>query len=134
MDERFGCDTFISLATLNEGEPAVRIVNSYYEKGSFYTITHALSNKMHQIGRNPAVAICGEWFTATRRRYGLWRYSGTIRPGAATERYMAKASRCLQSNKRYFKAHGLFLGNLLAMKPADLISVAGVEPSYRAKR
>lgn len=35
MDERFGCDTLISLATLNEGEPAVRIVNSYYEKGSF---------------------------------------------------------------------------------------------------
>ena len=65
MDERFGCDTLISLATLNEGEPAVRIVNSYYEKGSFYTITHALSNKMHQIGRNPAVTICGEWFTAT---------------------------------------------------------------------
>ena len=35
MDERFGGDTLISLATLNEGEPAVRIVNSYYEKGSF---------------------------------------------------------------------------------------------------
>ena len=63
MDERFGCDTLISLATLNEGEPAVRIVNSYYEKGSFYTITHALSNKMRQIATNPSVAISGDWFT-----------------------------------------------------------------------
>ena len=64
MDERFGCDSLISLATLIGEVPCVRIVNSYYENGSFYTITHVLSNKMKQIGINPAVAICGEWFTA----------------------------------------------------------------------
>ena len=64
MDERFGHDSLISLATLNDGVPSVRIVNSYYENGSFYTITYALSNKMEQIGINPTVAICGEWFTA----------------------------------------------------------------------
>ncbi|MEG0804779.1 MAG: pyridoxamine 5'-phosphate oxidase family protein, partial [Pygmaiobacter sp.] len=54
----------MSLATLNGGAPTVRIVNSYYENGSFYTITHALSNKMKQIGVDSTVAICGEWFTA----------------------------------------------------------------------
>lgn len=64
MDERFGHDSLISLATINGEAPCVRIVNAYYEKGSFYTITHALSNKMKQIGANPTVAICGEWFTA----------------------------------------------------------------------
>lgn len=64
MCERFGRDSLISLATLNGEVPSVRIVNSYYENGSFYTITHALSNKMKQIGINPAVAVCGEWFTA----------------------------------------------------------------------
>lgn len=30
MDERFGCDSLISLATLNGEVPCVRIVNSYY--------------------------------------------------------------------------------------------------------
>ena len=64
MDERFGHDSLISLATLNGGVPSVRIVNSYYENGSFYTITYSLSNKMKQIEINPTVAICGEWFTA----------------------------------------------------------------------
>lgn len=64
MIERFGHDTLISLATLDGNIPAVRIVNSYYENGSFYTITYALSNKMKQIEANSAVAICGEWFTA----------------------------------------------------------------------
>ena len=39
-------------------------MNSYYEDGSFYTVTYALSNKMKQIIKNSDVAICGEWFTA----------------------------------------------------------------------
>lgn len=64
MDERFGHDTLISLATIDRNIPAVRIVDSYYENGAFYTITYALSNKMKQIEENSVVAICGEWFSA----------------------------------------------------------------------
>lgn len=64
MTERFGHDTLLSLATLDGNIPAVRIVDSYYENGAFYTVTHALSNKMKQIEANSTVAICGEWFTA----------------------------------------------------------------------
>lgn len=64
MDERFGHDTLISLATIDGDRPAVRTVNSYYEDGAFYTVTYALSGKMQQIKTNPNVAICGEWFTA----------------------------------------------------------------------
>ena len=64
LEERFGGDTPISLATLDGGRPAVRIVNSHYEDGAFYTVTYALSNKMRQIKANPEIAVCGEWFTA----------------------------------------------------------------------
>lgn len=60
----FGHDTLISLATMDNNRPAVRIVNSCYEDGSFYTVTYSLSNKMKEIKGNPAVAVCGEWFTA----------------------------------------------------------------------
>lgn len=62
MEDRFGCDTLIALATVENGRPYVRNVNSYYEDGSFYIITYALSGKMHQIAGNPEVAVCGEWF------------------------------------------------------------------------
>jgi len=65
LNERFGKDTFLSLATTESGRPFVRIVNSYYENGSFYVITYALSNKMRQIGINSEVAVCGEWFTSS---------------------------------------------------------------------
>lgn len=64
MTERFGHDTLISLATLDGNIPAVRIVNSYYENGAFYTVTYARSDKIKQIEANSKVAICGEWFTA----------------------------------------------------------------------
>lgn len=65
MDERFGHDNLIALATVNGDSPAVRTVNAYYEDGCFYTVTYALSGKMQQLAKNPKVAICGDWFTAS---------------------------------------------------------------------
>ena len=64
MAERFGRDSIIALATSENGAPYVRYVNAYYENGRFYSVTHALSNKMRQIGEYPVVAVAGEWFTA----------------------------------------------------------------------
>ena len=64
MEERFGRDNIIALATLDGDLPYVRSVNGYYEDGAFYVITYALSNKMQQIQKNPNVAIAGDWFTA----------------------------------------------------------------------
>ena len=64
MNERFGRDTVIALATVEHETPYVRNVNAYYENGSFYVITYALSNKMKQMGKNANVAIAGDWFTA----------------------------------------------------------------------
>lgn len=64
MVERFGKDTVIALATVENDVPYVRYVNAYYEDGAFYIITHARSNKIKHIEHNPAVAIAGDWFTA----------------------------------------------------------------------
>lgn len=81
MDERFGHDNLIALATLDGDSPAVRTVNAYYEGGCFYTVTYALSGKMQQIDKNPKVAICGEWFTA----HGIGESMGHIRLKANTD-------------------------------------------------
>lgn len=64
MQERFGHDNVMALATVDGVQPWVRYVNAYYEDGAFYTITYALSNKMQQLQKNPALALAGEWFTA----------------------------------------------------------------------
>ena len=64
MDERFGHDSIIALATVENDLPQVRYVNVYYEDGAFYIITYGLSNKMQQLAKNPNIAIAGDWFTA----------------------------------------------------------------------
>lgn len=63
LQERFGKDSLIALATLAGNTPHVRTVNAYYEDGAFYIITYALSGKMKQLAENPAAAVAGEWFT-----------------------------------------------------------------------
>ena len=64
MNERFGKDNVISLATCIDNMPAVRYVNAYYDNRAFYVLTYALSNKINHIEINPNVAIAGDWFTA----------------------------------------------------------------------
>ncbi|MBO5501603.1 MAG: pyridoxamine 5'-phosphate oxidase family protein [Clostridia bacterium] len=64
LPQRFGQDSIIALATSVNNIPYVRSVDTFYEDGAFYVLTHALSGKMQQILQNPMVAISGEWFTA----------------------------------------------------------------------
>ena len=77
LEERFGRDTLISVATLDGGRPSVRIVNGYYKEGSFYSLTQASSGKMRQLAKNPEAAICGDWFSA----HGMGENIGHLRDG-----------------------------------------------------
>ena len=71
MTERFGKDSLIALATVSGDVPYVRAVNAYYMDGAFYCVTHARSNKMKQIEKNPTIGLCGEWFTGHGRGESL---------------------------------------------------------------
>ena len=64
LTDRFGKDSLIALATVEDGIPYVRTVDAVYIDNAFYVVTYALSGKMQQIAKNPTVAISGEWFTA----------------------------------------------------------------------
>ena len=64
LKQRFGKDSLIALATVEDGIPHVRTVDAVYIDGAFYVVTYSLSGKMQQIAKNPTVAISGEWFTA----------------------------------------------------------------------
>ncbi len=71
LEERFGKDQVIALATISGQLPSVRYVNTYYADGAFYIITYGLSNKMRQLAENPAAGIAGEWFTGHGRAENL---------------------------------------------------------------
>ena len=64
LADRFGKDSLIALATVENRIPYVRTVDAVYIGGAFYVVTYALSGKIQQIAKNPTVAISGEWFTA----------------------------------------------------------------------
>ncbi|MDR2589780.1 MAG: pyridoxamine 5'-phosphate oxidase family protein [Oscillospiraceae bacterium] len=64
MNERFGKDSLIAIATTDGERIYNRIVDAYYENGAFYITTYALSNKIQQIEKNPEVAVCAvDWFS-----------------------------------------------------------------------
>lgn len=92
MNERFNKDSLIALATLDGDIPSVRTVNGYYEDGSFYAVTYALSGKMRQISKNPTVAVCGDWFTG----HGIGENLGWIRQ-AQNKELAAKLRRAFAS-------------------------------------
>ena len=64
MNERFGKDSLIAVATTDGKRMYNRIVDAYYENGAFYVSTYALSTKMSQIEAHPEVAVCAvDWFS-----------------------------------------------------------------------
>ena len=53
----------LSLSTVGNPRPAVRMVCAYYEDGVFYVSTDAKKNKMLQIEKNTEVSVCGlDWY------------------------------------------------------------------------
>lgn len=77
LQERFGKDSIVALATAVDNVPYVRSVDAFYEDGAFYVLTHGLSGKMQQIERNETVALSGEWFTAQGKGVNMGYFGKT---------------------------------------------------------
>ena len=82
IEEKVGNNKYnvIALATIAQEpsaggnpRPVSRDVNAYYEDGTFYTVTYALSNKMLQIAKNPEVSFSVNfgWFSGNGRGENL---------------------------------------------------------------
>ena len=56
--KEFGKNRKMYLATSFENLPIVKIVNTYYWKGSFYVVTHDSSEIIQQIRKNKKVSLC----------------------------------------------------------------------------
>ncbi|WMJ23866.1 pyridoxamine 5'-phosphate oxidase family protein [Paludicola sp. MB14-C6] len=64
MQELYGHDIPMSLATVSDGKPNARVVNVYYKDKSFYITSYALTNKVKEIIVNPNVALNHNLFVA----------------------------------------------------------------------
>lgn len=59
----FGRDFQFILATVKGKRPFLRAVDTYYENGEFWIVTHARSNKVRHIEENPNVALCNNFYS-----------------------------------------------------------------------
>lgn len=66
MNELFAKDYTLALATSRENVPSVRFVDTFYDDGAFYIVTHAKSQKVVEIEANSSVSLCNK----------LYRFSG----------------------------------------------------------
>lgn len=62
MEELFSKDCTFALATSNDTRPSVRMIDTYYENGSFYVVTYAGSDKVKDLEVNNKVALCSEGY------------------------------------------------------------------------
>ncbi len=58
MYELFAQDRQFALATVKDGIPSVRTIDTYYDDGCLYIVTHAAFRKSKEIADNPNVALC----------------------------------------------------------------------------
>ena len=62
MSELFSKDCIFALATVSGGKPCVRMIDTYYEDGAFYVVTHALSAKAKELAANEHAALCSQGY------------------------------------------------------------------------
>lgn len=64
MNELYGRDVAMSLATVNKDKPNIRVINAFFKENAFYITTYSLSNKMKEVIKNPNVALNHNLFVA----------------------------------------------------------------------
>lgn len=67
----FAKDCQFSLATANDNMPSVRIVDTFYDDGSFYLVTYSKSRKVKEIEGNKNVALCSKLHSFSGAAYNI---------------------------------------------------------------
>lgn len=71
LTDLFGLDFQFSLATVSDNKPSVRVVDTFYESGSFWVVTYGLSNKARDIENNSNVALCNNLYSFRGKAYNV---------------------------------------------------------------
>lgn len=66
MSKLFAKDCQFALATTKDNVPSVRMVDTFYDEGSLYIVTHSNSKKVQELKENSQVSLCNM----------LYRFSG----------------------------------------------------------
>lgn len=71
MKELFAKDCQFSMATVKDNVPSVRVVDTFYEDGSFYVVTYSKTQKVQKLKNNSSVALCNEFYRFSGNGYNI---------------------------------------------------------------
>ena len=71
LKELFGKDYQFALATSKDNIPSVRIVDTFYDDGSFYIVTYGKSQKTIEVESNCNVSLCNELYRFSGKAYNI---------------------------------------------------------------
>lgn len=62
MKAVFGVDRPLVLATVKDGAPSQRVVDTYFDGRVFWIVTYAQSHKVRELMGNPNVSLCKDFY------------------------------------------------------------------------
>lgn len=71
MNELFAKDCQFAMATVKGNTPSVRIVDTFFEDGSFYVVTYSKSQKVQELEENSQVSLCNEFYRFSGNAYNI---------------------------------------------------------------
>lgn len=71
MSELFAKDDQFAMATVKGDTPSVRLVDTFYDEGSFYVVTYSSSQKVQELNDNSQVALCNMLYRFQGNAYNI---------------------------------------------------------------
>jgi general stress protein 26 len=62
MEELFAKDCVFAMATAQDNRPSVRFVDTFFQDGSFFVVTHAKTQKVRELETNSHVALSNHFY------------------------------------------------------------------------
>ncbi len=71
LNELFTKDYQFAMATVKDNKPSVRIVDTFFNDGSFYIVTYSKSQKVQELEENSQVSLCNELYRFSGNAYNI---------------------------------------------------------------
>jgi len=71
FEEIYAQDNIFVLATIKEGYPSMRCVDTFYDDGAFWIVGYSFTNKAKDIEINPQVSLSNGWNNFKGKAYNM---------------------------------------------------------------
>lgn len=71
LKDLFARDYQFALATSKENIPSVRFIDTFYDDGTFYSVSYSKSQKVKEVEENPEISLCNKLYRFSGKAYNI---------------------------------------------------------------